>query len=487
MMTINKPLAMFKFTKMSSTVILIDLNQENLTVVELSNRNSGAELVRYAVRLLPPDGITATWLKAVWHQEHFSHHRVSFCLPAVFVKYKSLIMPSLPMAQLEEAIKIELESSNDGYQNRLVKIINYQKQEQMVEVNVALVDQESLVKELLLFKQAGLEVEWSGLRYQGLQNFINFNSGFFEESSEGAAYLDFCGEKTEFGIIKDEVIVYRRDLSLGSQDLLNPNDQHAIPDFLEEVRLSIAAFQADTKSKVPHKLGFFGNTEAASSISQSLTEQLGLQLYIPEKTKLTGVITYKYTPGLAPLIGLALDKTGILRQEALRIYTPEQDIARAYRENFIIAVGIGFVVIFLISGIMLGMQANFAKNAQTDEWLHHQASLLTKLRRTEQQTTYNANQIRQIEDWLRHQNQELEFILLLKEYLPEGTQITDLTIEDGIVKDLSGVTPSASFLLNKIKAIPGLQNLKLKGTISTSLEGEIFQLEGMVSGKEPVK
>jgi hypothetical protein len=473
--------------KNGRNAILVDLNPETLTVVEVANQNSGAELVRYAVRLLPPDGINPTWLKAVWHQEHFSHHRVIFCLPAAFVKYKSLMMPFLPMAQLEEALKIELESGNDGYQNRLIKIINYQKQEPMVQVNVALVDQELLNKELLLLKQAGLEVEWSGLRYQGLQNFINFNSGFFEESSDGASYLDFCGEKTEFGIIKDEVIVYRRALSLGSQDLLNAEDQQAIPDFLEEVRLSIAAYQADTKSNVPQKLGLFGKTEAAPKISQALTAELGLQLYIPEKTKLTGVITYRYTPGLAPLIGLALDKVGIVRQEALRIYTPEQDIARAYRENLLIAIGIGFVVIFVLSGIILAMQANFAKDAQTEGWLQHKSSLLIKLRRTEQQTTRNINQIKYMKDWLGRQNQELEFLLLLKEYLPEGTQITDLTIEDGIVKDLSGITPSASFLLNKIKAIPGLQNLKLKGTISTSLAGEIFQLEGMVSGKEPTK
>ena len=113
------------------------------------------------------------------------------------------------------------------------------------------------------------------------------------------------------------------------------------------------------------------------------------------------------------------------------------------------------------------------------------ATLLNNLRLMERQTTQNTNQIKQLQGWLGKQNQELEFLLLLKNNLPDGTQITNLTIENGMVKDLSGVTPSVSLLLNKIKTVPGLQDLKLKGTISSSLQGEIFQLEGALSGKEP--
>jgi hypothetical protein len=480
MMTVKKLLKKISLNNISGSAIVVELNPETLTVVEVANRNNGAELVRFAVRTLPPDGINATWLKAIWHQEHFSHHRIIYCLPTVFVKYKSLLMPLLPPEQLEEAVKFEMENGNESHLSEIIKIIDWQKQDQMIVVNIALIERELLTKELHLFRQAGIEVDWSGLRYQGLLNFINFNVDFFEESSDGAVYLDFCGQQTEFGIIKDEVMVFR-------QDFLDDQDENALPDFLEEVRLSIASYQAESKSKLPPKMGVFGKTDAVAKIGPAITDELKMRLYITEKTKLTGVITHKYTSGLAPLIGLALDKIGVLRPDVLRIYTPEQDNARTNRERLIIAIGIGFVLAFLLSGILLGMQANLTKDGQTNEWLYHKAALLAKLRRSEQQTVHNAMKIKQIDDWLSRQNQELEFLLLLKNNLPDGTQITDLTIEDGIVKDLSGVTPSVSFLLNKMKTISGLQNLKIKGTISTSLEGEIFQLEGTVSGKEPTK
>jgi hypothetical protein len=486
-MKVNKKFKFSKLANFSKNAIVVELSQDSLLAVEVANRNSGAELVRFVVRPLPQEGINSAWLRAVWHQEHLSQQRIVYCLPPALVKIKSILMPILPPAQLEAAAKIELESSNGSHQTGIVKVVGWQKQDQMLLVNVALVENDLFAKTLQIFKEAGLGVEWSGLRYQGLRNFINFNSGFFDESSEGTIYLDFDAEKTELGIIKDEALIFRRELGWGSHDLLNDQDPNAVPDFIEELRLSLAAYQAETKHKIPQKLGMFGKTEAGVSISRALNEELSLHLYTPEKTKLTGVLTHKYTPQLAPLIGLALDKTAVMRQEAIRIYTPEQDTARINKEKVVMAISIAMVICFVLGGIMLGLQANAVKNTQVNAWLGHKAALLTKLRRLEQQTVQNKNKIKQINNWLAGQNQELEFLLLLKNNLPDGAQITDLTIENGIIKDLSGLTPSASFLLNKFKKVPGLQNLKLKGTISTSLEGEIFQLEGAIDGKGPIK
>jgi hypothetical protein len=489
MIRVKKAFKLPGFNNIAHNTIVIELGQESLAMVEVANRNNGAELVRFAVRSFPVEGLNATWLKAIWHQEHFSQRRVVYCLPAGLVEYKSLVMPLLPFAQLEAAVKIEINSgnSNGGHLTKLVKIIDWQNQGQMLLVNVALIDQSLLNKDLQLLKEAGLEVAWSGLRYQGLRNFINFNSGFFEESSEGTIYLDFGDVKTEVGIIQNETLVYRRELALGSVDLCNEQDPDGVSDFLDELRLTFAAYQADTKHQAPLKLVAFGTTETIATVSLSLTQDMGLSWYTPEKTKLTGVITHKYTPRIAPLIGLALDDAGILRPEVVRIYTLEQDRAGVNREKFRIAIGMGIIVVFLFSGITLSLQASSIRDQQTSKWLSHNIALLTKLRQSERQTIRDDNQMKQLNKWLAGQNQELEFILLLKENLPDGTQITDLTIENGIVKDLSGVTPSASSLLNKLKAVPGLQNLKLKGTISASLAGEIFQLEGAIYDKEPSK
>jgi hypothetical protein len=485
----------FKIPKLNNSrtnAVVAELGRESLAVVEVANRSNGIELVRFTVRPLPPEGMNPAWLRAIWRQEHFSQQRAVFCLPAALVKYKSLLMPFLPPAQLEAAVKLELESGNGSHQPGqgaawIIKLIDWQKQDRMLLANAALIEKEPLTKALQVFQEAGIAVEWSGLRYQGLRNFINFNGGFWDDSSEGAIYLDFGAERTELGIIRNEALVYRRELACGCSDLLNEQEPDAVADFIEELRLSLAAYQADSKKKLPSKLGVFGRTEAGASVSRQLDEELGLHCYTPEKTKLTGVITHRHTPRLAPLIGLALDKTAVSRPGAVHIHTPEQETARGNREKLVMATGVAMVIMLLLSGILLGLQASTVKNTQTGVWLEHHAALLAKLRRMERQTSGNANKIKQINDWLAGQNRELEFLLLLKNNLPDGAQITDLTIENGIIKDLSGVAPSASFLLNKFETVPGLQDLKLKGTITASLEGEIFQLEGEIGGKGPTK
>ena len=469
----------------SQNTIVVELSRDSLTVVELANRNNGAELVRFTVRSFPAEGLNATWLRALWHHEHFSEQRVIYCLSSEMVEYKSMKMPVLPMTELEECVKLEIESNDKANAKKLIKIIDIKNQDQMLLVNIALVNNDLLTEKIQLMKEAGLEVTWSGLRFQGLWNFVNFNRDFFEDAHLGTIYLDFDVHQTELGIIRDEALLFRRALDWGGFDIQNEQDLEAKADFSEDLRLTLAAYQAEIKQPVPTKFIPFNINEATKSVCEKFAQELGLHLYLPEKTKLTGVITGKHTLKLAPLIGLALDQAGVLRSDASRIFTPKQKTARANREKLKVIICAGIVLSFFLSGILLGLQAGAIRAEQTGNWLMGKATLLNNLRLMERQTTQNTNQIKQLQGWLGKQNQELEFLLLLKNNLPDGTQITNLTIENGMVKDLSGVTPSVSLLLNKIKTVPGLQDLKLKGTISSSLQGEIFQLEGALSGKEP--
>jgi hypothetical protein len=68
----------------------------------------------------------------------------------------------------------------------------------------------------------------------------------------------------------------------------------------------------------------------------------------------------------------------------------------------------------------------------------------------------------------------------LQRCLAKDTLITDLTIEEGRVKNLAGLTPSVSLLLTKLEADanPVLNRLQLKGNIMKTESGyELFQLE----------
>lgn len=265
----KNPFKIPKFNPAHNTIV-IELTGDSLIAAEIANRSNGTELVRFTVRSFPAEGLSATWLRAVWHHEHFSEQRVIYCISSDMVDYKSLNMPVLPMAELEEGVKIEIESTGRNNGQKLVKIIDFKNQGQMLLVNTALVNNDILNEKIQLLKEAGLEIIWSGLRFQGLRNFINFNRDFFEDVHSGTVYLDFCEHQTELGIIQDEVLLYRRRLNWGLVDIQNREDPEAKDDFKNDIRLTLAAYQAETKQSIPGKLIAFNMTEAIKPICDNI-------------------------------------------------------------------------------------------------------------------------------------------------------------------------------------------------------------------------
>ncbi len=470
---------------MAKTKIIVELGRNILQAVEVANRNSGIEMIRYTILNIPPEGLSSEWVKKIWEQEHFSRNRIVFLLPPALVNIKTVVLPVLPPAQLEAAIRVELSNSARG---EIISIIGYRLQNNMYHVKVALVKDDLLRENLYFFEEAGLKVEWSGVRARGIENFINFNQDFFDEPDEDIAYLDITEEQTEFGVFKGDEILYRRNFTPGGSDLSEVSDSDynldsaIIADFLEEFRLSTASFRADFSSSIiSNKLWVFGHVERLSDLIPKLVSELDYKAFIPNKSKLIGVLTEKSTPQLAPLIGLALEATDFLQRDQGCIYSEEQKQTLA--KNKILLNLAKFIIIgaAVLAGLILGLQAGFEKKAKQDAWLAGQASKIINLQNLEQATTKNSEQIKELESWLSDRDRELEFLLVLQNHLPTGTKITDLVIDNGSIKDLAGTTPSVSLLLEKFKQVKELQDLRLKGTITNGPDGEIFHLEGTIA------
>jgi hypothetical protein len=472
---------------LAKTVIIVEVGERVFRAVEVANQNNGIEMVRYAIRNLPPEGLNSEWLKKIWDQEHFSRNRVIYLLPPNLVNFKTVILPVLPAAQLEAAVGVEL--SGNSNRGMILSIIGFYLQNDMIHVKVALVKDDLLTEHLHKLEQAGLKVEWSGVRVRGIENFINFNQGFFEEPDHDVAYLDLTEDLTEFGIFKGDEILYRRDFVPGGQDLIDANtdennlDAAIIADFVEELRLSIASYRVDFSGGVINKLWIFGYTEHLAELLIKLAGELELKAFIPYKSKLTGVLTDKNTPQLAPLVGLALEATDYIQRDYGKIFTEAQKKAQVQQKALInigkfVLVGLGILV-----GLLLWMQAGIERKSKVDAWLQDKAPRLIRLKYLERDSAKAAEEIKELESWLKERDRESEFLRILLNNIPPGTKVADLTIENGIIKDLAGVTPSVSLLLGRIRTVPELSGLKLKGTITTSSAGEVFHLEGTIVPK----
>jgi hypothetical protein len=125
-------------------------------------------------------------------------------------------------------------------------------------------------------------------------------------------------------------------------------------------------------------------------------------------------------------------------------------------------------------------QAKLSERQKQQQWLLRQTDKLIRLQRAEAGARVNLSKIRSLERLSGQKGRELELLRALQRCLAKDTLITDLTIEEGRVKNLAGLTPSVSLLLTKLEADanPVLNRLQLKGNIMKTESGyELFQLE----------
>ncbi len=471
---------------MANKAIVLAVDERTFSAVELVHSHSGIEIVRYLVQQLPLTGIDPSELRKLWFDTGFSQQQAVLTIPGDMVKIKSVLVPKLPEEQLEAAVQIELESrENHG---EIAKIVNWQPQDEMILVKVALVNNERLSQLIAKLREAGIGIRWSGLRMQAIQNFLNFNAGdFLSEEPLCTAYIDLDYQKTDFGVINGEELLYRRDFTPGLHEI-GAGATEVGNDFMEELRLSFASYQAGTGRPPLGALWLFGNIDSAKKLLQQMLVDSGYEILIPDNSRIAGVIVANHhLPLVAPLIGLGLEELGCFDHQGYRFHSRDQAALAKGRQRVICAGKIGVIITLLIGGVFLGTHSKLEKDQKIQEWLNQKADLLAGIQRTEQRGTRDLEKVRQLEDWLADQGNELEFLRLLQDNLPEGTLITDLTLEDGAVKDISGTTPSVSVMFERLRRISGFESLKLKGTITITDQGEMFHIEGPLRIKERAK
>jgi hypothetical protein len=470
---------------MPHRAIIIEITAAAMTALEITGGSGSPEITRWASMPIPPEGLSAALIREFWRKEQFAATRAVWLLPDSSVRYRTLTMRELSEEQLTAAVKLEMENNVDS--DELWRMVGIQRQDRQALVRVAGLANRQLTRELEVFNQAGLTINWSGLYCRGLQNFILFHRDLYETKPGRYAYLYLTADRTEYAVVTEDTLLYRREIAIGSAALTSADPEDAQADFLDELWLSCASSKTAGQQQTD-VLWLFGADAAVLVNLQKLLTQAGLTVMLPAKTNCGGVLTGPMTPRLAPLVGLALDELGWNAVPALRFYTLEQQRQQKMRQKGRLALQWGLVAGFLLLGGWLLVQARLLETRTEQQWLAGQQTKLAQLRRIETATRADLEKMAQWEQWTSGKGAELEFMLALQKQLPPGTMITDLTIEDGKVKNLAGTTPLVSMLLIRLAEHPRLRVLELKGNIMTTADGrEGFQLEEPDLSKEPQK
>ncbi|MGD8401926.1 MAG: hypothetical protein PVH64_13530 [Bacillota bacterium] len=470
---------------MPHRAIIIEITAAALTALEVAGGPGSPEITRWASLPIPPEGLSASLIREFWRKEQFTTSRAVWLLPDSLVRYRTLTLRALPEEQLTAAIRLEMENNVDS--DELWRVVGTRRQDGQALIRVAALANRQLARKLEVFVQAGLTISWSGLYYRGLQNFILFHRDLYETQPGRHAYLYLTADRTEYGVVTEETLLYRREIAIGSDALASADPEDARADFLDELWLSCAAGKTNGQQQTD-VLWLFGVDAAVLANLQKVLTQAGLTVMLPAKTNLNGVLTRQMTPRLAPLIGLALDELGWNAVPAWRFYTLERQSQQKIHRKCRLALQWGLIAGLILLGGWLLAQARLQENRVERRWLAGQQAKLAQLKQIEATTQADLKKLRQWEQWSNGKGAELELMLALQKQLPPGTMITDFTIEEGKVKNLAGTTPLVSLLLIRLAEHPRLRALELKGNIMTTADGrEGFQLEESDLPKEPKK
>lgn len=462
---------------MSKTVITLQWNSTNLIILELKGNSNQAEILRYTVQPMPEAGLTPGLLQQIWREKHFSNSQVIVTIPESIISYQTLQFPILPEEQLQQALRLELESELEKIHYR---VINKQKQGETYLVKVAIIQDSNLQSVRELFTKAGLRILWLGFKLRGLFNFINYHHHFLAEDKL-SAFIELNQTTIEFGLLNDDELLYYRQIAMGAN--------YTVADIIDELRLSLVACRQVYQLDFPKQIWLFGIEDLREELSRKLETELSLEGYYPEKTRLQGIQTGNDTSEIAPLIGIALTALGWDDDANWCILTKDQQKQEDYRQYLNSGIK-GFVVgILILLGLFLWIDSKNIKNDKYRKWIKEKSQITSGLQQIEAKTREDLGAIQKLEAFLELRGREIEFLKLFHDNLPVGTLITDITIEDGSVKNITGITPSVSLLLSKLQQVPELQGLKLKGAITSEKDGkEQFQLEGMIQlTKESLK
>jgi|GEM_PF-772356 len=465
---------------MGKSIVAIRIDTSRLTAVEVSADQHAYEILRWADVTLPEEGLNPEWLKALWAKEKFTTNRVVRMIPPAMVRWKTTQMPPLPREELQSALALEFSSANE-----LFRLFEAQPNDGGLLVKTAHVSLGEMEASIENLEKAGLKVLWSGFSGHGAAAFIHYHREFLEDDGV-QLYLDLLENHVELGMVGPSGFLFRRTLAVAGRGFWDASGAD-MDGLVGELRLTLAA-AAKGNAALPGKLWLLGSRLPDPALLDHLKTELGIEGIIPEKTRLGGVLTGIHTPKLAGLIGLALEELGLDTFRELRVLTAEQAERAVNKQRQALLLRLAGIAGLIGLGIALSMWARAIKMSKDARWLAVHADKVRTLNRLTQETNRHFSEIQSLEDWLANRHQELEFLKILQENLPDLTVIQAITIEDGNLKSLSGVTLSVSGLLARFQKNPVLRHLKLKGSITLAEDGrEEFQLEGplMIGERKP--
>ncbi len=462
----DSPLSMFA----SKDVVAIDLSGHHLKIAHAKISNIKREIVR----LIDHDtkGMSdaeITGLVEEYVSELKAKNPAVICpIPNQITMTKNIEVPSRDIREVEEIINLQAGRHTPFAREEIVvDHVNLGVHKQTyTKILLIIVNRNVIMRQLNILSAAHLRVERMVFCPEA---FASIYPSILKMSASDSpivfAYID--DEYTDFTVVLKNMPLFVRSMPIGAEHFLSDKEVSENK-FIEQIRLSMDAYQSENIGSVPTNLYLLGATEEV----RDLEKKLNATLHVPARivpyfshlpmsdkavsTLIEGAKRMSFLNVVAPLLAPDAMTVNLLPEEVKFKHKLEQ------RSRSMIKSGVYVIIIMtLLCSVLIGkiyFRSVYAKRIQQQlNAISGDVEMLEKA----------MTEVKLVKNYLSNQGYMLNVVSEIHDLLPDNTYLSDIKLSAGDVFSIRGFSDSMSSVFTFIGIMEGssyFKNIEAKYT-----------------------
>ncbi len=473
-------------------VLVIDLSGHFLKIAHVKVSNIKREIINLVDHDIrgQSDGNISVMIEKYVKGQNLKNAGVYCPIPNRITMTKNIEVPSRDMREVSEIINLQAGRHTPFAREEIVA--DYLSlgvyKHTYTKILLIMVNRKVVTRQLDVLRGAGLKVEKMifcpeafAMAYP-----VILKVGL-EEFPVILAQID--DDYTDFMVVIKNKILFVRSMPIGATHFL-ADKERSEEKFVEQIKLSMEAYQNEDIDSVPVKLYLMGATEGIKELEDKLNSSMHIPArivpyfsHIPISDKAVGTLIEKARNiSFLNVVATALSaeglKVNLLPEEVKIRHKLEQKSKQLYKSGIYVLMLMVIACSFMISRIYF--RSIYLK--QLDNELK---SISTDVNKVERAVT----KVRVIKEYLTKQGHMLNVLAEIHDILPENTYFSDIKIEPNGQFSIKGFSDSMSSVFRFIGIMeesPYFEKVAAKYTSKRKEEDKdvaIFEIVGGVKGR----
>jgi Tfp pilus assembly PilM family ATPase/Tfp pilus assembly protein PilN len=455
-------MGIFNFLKKQKQTVVLELAEKYFKIACLKapgKKNSGTD-----VNAVYDDNLTdetvISGIKDFFKNNNISKNTNFICvIPSSYGIYKNVEIPTIDKKEINQIIDLQAGSHTPYPKNEIV--LDYAQTgviyERYSKILLVILKRDVVAKRYSIASKLGCAVEEVVLGSEVVSKYFSEILQGKGSRPYGVVHIDSV--LSDFTIMQNESCVYIRSIPVGMHELKS-NPAESLHVFLEELKKSMEAYQANSVADMPDKIYTIGEESLAQSLVIEIKKLFSIEtLFFNYTTALnvTGNVFDKiaqnkdvsFLPVLAPLLLKNKNRLGFAPED-IKL---QNEIKKS--SNEMMRFGVLAAVLFLLFCCVL-----LTKIALKDQYLKKISSSYTQEEDAIKKIENISQRTRVVKEFLRRKGDVLNVLSELMSSMPEEVYLSSIKYANADTLTFTGTASSMSRVFSLVTELEGNQSFK---------------------------